>query len=70
MWEMLCVLHEAQHRERDQDIAQVLCQVHDCMLADFTNNLSDGAAIYKRTTQEVTKHSKQRWTRCWWVWGV
>ena len=54
VWEALCVLDEAQHRERDQDIARALRQIRDRALADFTNNPHDGAAIYERTSKAVT----------------
>lgn len=55
VWEMLCVLDEAQHRKRDQDMACALRQMHDSALADFCNNPHDGcAAICQRMTQEVT----------------
>ena len=54
MWEMLCVLNEAQHRKCDQDIAHALHQMCDSTLTDFTNNPHDSTAIHKHTTQEVT----------------
>ena len=70
VWEALCVLDEAQHRERDQDIARALRPIRDRALADFTNNPHDGAAIYKRTSQAVVdRHSRRNWIGCWWASG-
>ena len=54
VWEALLVLDEGQHRERDQDTARALRQIRDSALANFTTNPHNGAAIYKRITQEVT----------------
>ena len=53
MWEALCILDEAQHRERDQDIACALCQIRDRALTDFTNNLHNSAAIHECMSKVV-----------------
>ena len=53
MWEMLCVLDKAQHKERDQDVAHALREMRDSTLTAFSKSPAKGQAIYKWTSCEV-----------------